>query len=752
MSFPLNLRLLLLAFVSAGLIYDQATPIFEASDEAWHYGVVRELAAGRGLPVQRVGELTTYRQEGSQPPLYYALGAALTFWVPDAEALRQTDYNPFAQVGVPGTPHNVNMVRHTQAEGFPYRGLSLAVHLLRWFSLLLACGTVVLTYYMARALFPRQPELAVLAGAMTAFNPMLIFISASVNNDNGIWLLSSLLIYVLVLAAKHGPGAKPAAARLLQPSALPWTLGALLGLAILTKLSGLVLVPLVALFLLWRARHEGNWPRFWRDGIIIAICVLLLSGWWFYRNWVLYGELLGSSTMAQIYGFARSGSVSLPALMLEWRGWWYSLWGVFGAFNVLPGKWVYALFTALVVLSIGGGVRAFRSGRGAVPPAPAEARLAHGLSVLFIALTLVGNIYWSLRQHALQGRLALGAVATMSTYLAAGVIIWGGKSREQLIARFMAAALFTVSLVVAIVYIAPRYKPLSPMMETDLPADIIMADAVFDDEIELLGYSATDEALQPGETMLVTLYWRGRAEMDSDYNLALNVHGRGMENIAKLDTWPGGGLLPTGDWIPRAVYADRYSIPLSGKASAPTLLRLDVSFWGDSLDKRLSVSANGLTIGSLMLHAGRLLPSAPVQEAAQIENGSTFAPGVLLAGHTVSSQEDAETRFTLFWRAEQSLGADWTVFVHMLNAAGEIVAQTDGPPLNGDWPTTAWEPGHLVRDARRLAYGSTLSQGEHSVVVGLYDPVSGVRAAAFAPDGSEWTDWAVPLLTVRFGE
>ena len=118
MRLPLNLRILLLAFVSAGLIYDQATPIFEASDEAWHYGVVRELASGRGLPLQRVGELTTYRQEGSQPPLYHALGAALTFWVPDAEALRQSDYNPFAQVGVPGTYHNVNMVRHTQAEGF----------------------------------------------------------------------------------------------------------------------------------------------------------------------------------------------------------------------------------------------------------------------------------------------------------------------------------------------------------------------------------------------------------------------------------------------------------------------------------------------------------------------------------------------------------------------------------------------------------------------------------------------------------
>jgi hypothetical protein len=752
MRLPLNLRILLLAFVSAGLIYDQATPIFEASDEAWHYGVVRELASGRGLPLQRVGELTTYRQEGSQPPLYHALGAALTFWVPDAEALRQSDYNPFAQVGVPGTYHNVNMVRHTQAEGFPYRGLPLAVHLLRWFSLLLGCGTVALTYLLAQAIFPGRPGLALLAGAFSAFNPMLVFISASVNNDNGIWLLSSLLIYVLVLAAKHGSDAEPTSERLLQPGALPWTLGVLLGLAILTKLSGLVLAPVVALFLLWRARREGNWIRFWSDGIIVAFCVLLLSGWWFYRNWVLYDELLGSRTMAQIYGFARSDPVSLPVLMLEWRGWWYSLWGVFGAFNVIPGKWVYALFTALVVLSIGGGVRVFWSRRGAVPPVPTEVRLAHGLSVLFIALTLVGNIYWSLRQHALQGRLALGAVAAMSTYLAAGVIILAGNSREQLIARFMAAALFIVSLMVAILYIAPRYRPLNPMMETDLPADIIMAGAVFDDEIELLGYSTTDEVHQPGETMQVTLYWRGRSQIDSDYNLALNVHGRGMENIAKLDTWPGGGLLPTGDWIPGAVYADTYLIPLSGNASAPTLLRLDVSFWGDLLDERLSVSANGFAIDSLMLHAGRLLPSVPVQEAAQIKNGSTFAPGVLLAGHTVSSQEDAETRFTVFWRAEQSLGTDWTFFVHMLNAAGEIVAQADGPPLNGDWPTTAWEPGHLVRDARRLAYGSTLPQGEYSVVVGLYDPVSGVRAAAVAPDGSEWTDWAVPLLTIRVGE
>ena len=746
-----NLRLLLIAFFVLGLIYDQSTPIFEASDEAWHYGVVREIAAGRGLPIQQLGKITTYRQEGSQPPLYYALGAALTFWVDDSDAPSVDEYNPFAQVGVPGTPVNVNMVRHTNAEGFPWHGRSLAVHLLRLFSLLLGCGTIALTYMLAHSLFPGRTGLALLASAITAFNPMVIFISASVNNDSGIWLLSSLTMYVLVLSAQSDPHVQSSLMRPLQPKYLPWTLGVLLGLAILTKLSALLIVPVVGTFLLWRAWRGGNWRLFWHDAIIVTFCVLLLNGWWFYRNWVLYGEFLGTSTMVQVYGIVRSEPVSLSALLIEWRGWWYSFWGVFGAFNVLPGQWVYALFTALVVLSIGGGVRALWC-RISDTTATVEVNMAHRLMVLFVALTFVGNVLWSLRQHALQGRLALGAVAPISIYLAAGIVFLGGKWRERLIACIATVVLFIVSLVVAIVYVAPRYRPPSAMMETDLPADAFVMGVIFGDEIELLGYSVGDDAVRPGDTMQVTFYWRGLEEMDSDYNLGLNVHGRDMEHIAKLDTWPGGGLLPTGDWLPGAVYADRYSIQLSGKASAPTLVRLGVSFWLDSFAEPLSVSANGSAIASLMLETGRLLPGSQVEETDEIANGSTFAHGITLAGHKVLSQVASATHFMIFWHADNLVATDLTVFVHMLNADGEIVSQADGRPLNGDWPTSAWEPGNPVHDPRRLAYSSALPPGEYNILVGLYDPATGLRAPAHGPDGSEWADWAVPLMTVLVSE
>ena len=252
-----------------------------------------------------------------------------------------------------------------------------------------------------RSLFPGHPAIALLAGAVVAFNPMVVFISASVNNDNGIWFLSSLIMYMLVVFVQDGVSVQRPLKRVLKPAFFPWVLGILLGLAILTKLSGLLLVPVIAVFLLWKAKREGNWWCFWRDSLIVGFCVVIMTGWWFYRNWVLYGEILGDNMMAQVYGFTRVGTVSLSDLMFEWRGWWYSLWGVFGAFNILPGNWVYVFFNTFVVLSICGAVKLFRTGRSYMG-SNYDVRVAHGLMILFLTLTIVGNIYWSLRQHALQ--------------------------------------------------------------------------------------------------------------------------------------------------------------------------------------------------------------------------------------------------------------------------------------------------------------------------------------------------------------
>ena len=60
--------------------------------------------------------------------------------------------------------------------------------------------------------------------------------------------------------------------------------GALVGLAVLTKVSGALLGLVVAAVVLWQARQERSWQRVWRDGVPSAGISLLIAGVWFIRN------------------------------------------------------------------------------------------------------------------------------------------------------------------------------------------------------------------------------------------------------------------------------------------------------------------------------------------------------------------------------------------------------------------------------------------------------------------------------------
>lgn len=78
---------------------------------------------------------------------------------------------------------------------------------------------------------------------------------------------------------------------------------------------------------------------------------------------------------------------------------------------------------------------------------------------------------------------------------------------------------------------------------------------------------------------------------------------------------------------------------------------------------------------------------------------------------------------TLAWRADAVPDRDLSVFVHLVDADGLIVAQADSMPGGGLAPTSAWQAGDLRVDAMRLrvpptAYTPTQAHWR----VGLYDP------------------------------
>ena len=747
MRLPFSLKLLLLTFVALSLVYDQATPTFEASDEVWHYAVVREIADGRGLPVWEEGEHTTFRQEGGQPPVYYLVSALLSNWVDDSDFPQRFVYNPFAHAGVPGTDSNVNLMEHSSLEQFPWRGTTLAVRIIRWMSIVMGAITVLLTYVLASQLFPNNAPLALLAAGFTAFNPTFLFISASVNNDNGVWLLSSLVICVIAFAARiesrvDAPISPSIIELVVNPRVLPWVLGVLLGLAMLTKLSGLVLLPCVYGLLAWRSWARGSVREFLVSACIVTGILAIITGWWFWRNHMLYGEILATRMMTAL-GAVRAGTPSMIDLVREARGWWISLWGVFGAFNILSGKWTYTFYTALTLVAFVGLIvwawRALRS-RALHISAP------QGFALLFLCLSMMGAAYWTRSIYASQGRLVFGAIAPISSFISAGILGLSGWRWHISVSRFLCVGLFIVGLVIPIAYVAPRYTPLEPLVENEMPDDLISVHARFNEEFELYGYTVDRRPRHPGESISVTLYWLALTQMEADYNLALNLHGKNHDHIGKLDTWPGGGLLPTSNWEPNEIYPDRYTLPMDKGSAFPTVLRLDVSFWENELDSRLPITVDeGTSIPSLILDVGRLIEIEPLVISPYYRDGSVLEGGIVLMGYDIpeSATKGKSIPVTLYWYTSSPISSDYTVFVHMLNQSDKIVSQADGAPANGDWPTSSWHPGHPVIDIHTLIVPEDLQAGEYSLAIGLYNPQNSTRLSAFTSSGDEWRNSAI---------
>ncbi|MBK7216384.1 MAG: glycosyltransferase family 39 protein [Candidatus Promineofilum sp.] len=256
------LALILALFVLLGFSYALITPAFEASDELWHYPMVRHLADGNPLPVQVFDPALAgpWNQEASQPPLYYALAAALTFWIDTADMEQVRWLNPHVDNGVITPDGNINLAIHAPAAD-PWAGTLLAIRVIRLFSVLLGAATVYLTYRIAAEVAPGRPEVALLAAALNAFLPMFLFISGAVNNDNLAVPLASLALLLMIrIVTKRAGGYTP----------VRWTewaaVGVVLGLAALTKEGTLGLFPLAlgtAVVSAWQraAEEERNAER-----------------------------------------------------------------------------------------------------------------------------------------------------------------------------------------------------------------------------------------------------------------------------------------------------------------------------------------------------------------------------------------------------------------------------------------------------------------------------------------------------------
>ncbi|MGE5603547.1 MAG: hypothetical protein ACM30E_10880 [Nitrososphaerales archaeon] len=104
---------------------------------------------------------------------------------------------------------------------------------------------------------------------------------------------------------------------------------------------------------------------------------------------------------------------------------------------------------------------------------------------------------------------------------------------------------------------------------------------------------------------------------------------------------------------------------------------------------------------------------------------------------TRDAADTGRLRVDLAWRSDGRSTTDYTAFIHLLDAGGQIVAQSDQPPGGDKNPTTRWVPGETVRTTAYLKLDPVLDLAAMRLRVGLYEPVSGKQLPLNrgAPDG-----------------
>jgi hypothetical protein len=122
-----------------------------------------------------------------------------------------------------------------------------------------------------------------------------------------------------------------------------------------------------------------------------------------------------------------------------------------------------------------------------------------------------------------------------------------------------------------------------------------------------------------------------------------------------------------------------------------------------------------------------------------------------LLGYDISAEEagaDEEIELKLFWHSlTGDLAESYSVFIHLVDEAGETVAQADGVPLGGFRPTTSWREGEMLVDEHALTIPAGAAAGPYHLWAGFYDPESGLRLPV-SVEGSLQADGRLSLTEI----
>ena len=250
--------------------------------------------------------------------------------------------------------------------------------------------------------------------------------------------------------------------------------------------------------------------------------------------------------------------------------------------------------------------------------------------------------------------------------------------------------------------------------------------------VRFLGYTRPEGPVETGWPLEVTLFWQGLREVGKPAVVFLQgLDGTGQVRFAE-EVQPARGRYPTDRWEQGTLCLDPHRLTVPADLP-PGTYRLIVGLLDPATRERWRAGAgagrgkDALDLGTVQVR-GR--PHAFESPSPEHLATALFGGAIRLVGYGLDASEarpGGTLRLTLHWQAVQTPPEGWAAFVHLVDAAGRILAQDDGVPGDGALPTTGWLPGEYISERHMLPIPEGAAPGRYHLLVGWYRPEDGTR-------------------------
>ncbi len=223
------------------------------------------------------------------------------------------------------------------------------------------------------------------------------------------------------------------------------------------------------------------------------------------------------------------------------------------------------------------------------------------------------------------------------------------------------------------------------------------------DDLTLLGWTVPNTVYRSGETVQLDLLWQNRPlSLPKSLTTTLSLRDGDGNTVTHRPI--------VTEWADSAVVRDQvqWRLPAELESGIYTV-------W-------LGADEPAIELGTLQIDAPPH-QFAPLPELVEGRDNPLFTTTFAeLAGYNAEMM-DGTISLILIWYALETADESYRVFVHLRDADGNTIAQSDTIPDKWTRPTTGWVTSEYIRDQHTL----TAPTGTYDIAIGWYDAATGAR-------------------------